>query len=214
MSYDSAIETLKHIRKVQANLGRMARLLIERGEVHDDSKLGPEEKPLFDKMTPLLSGVTYGSDEYRAMLAELRPALDHHNAVNSHHPEHYKLWKCSLCNGVFQEFEATVCDGAENAPRFCPKCAGGHAIYEAQLDPHISVDGFDLLDLVEMLCDWKAATERHNDGDIMRSIDINQKRFSMSPQLVSILRNTVVRMGWSKQNTPGQGPAAKGDSNG
>lgn len=152
MSYDSTAETLKHIRKVQANLGRIARMLIERGEVHDDSKLGPEEKPLFDEYTPKLSAVTYGSPEYRAMLDSLKPALAHHNAANSHHPEHY-------ANGV---------------------------------------DGFDLLDLVEMLCDWKAATERHNDGDIMRSIEINEKRFNLSPQVVSILRNTVERLCWAK----------------
>lgn len=199
MSYDSATETLKHIRKVQANLGRMARLLIERGEVHDDSKLGPDEKPLFDKMTPLLSGVTYGSDEYRAMLAELRPALDHHNAANSHHPEHYKLWKCVHCKGVFQEKDAPASDGYESKPRFCPACTHGAAIFEFTLEPHVSVDGFDLLDLVEMLCDWKAATERHNDGDIMRSIEINEKRFNLSPQVASILRNTVERLGWANK---------------
>jgi len=152
MQYDSTAETLKHIRKVQANLGRFARLLMERGECHDDSKLGPEEKPLFDEYTPKLSGVTYGSPEYRLMLEGLRPALNHHNAANSHHPEHYP-------NGL---------------------------------------DGFDLLDLVEMLCDWKAATERHNDGDITRSIEINEKRFLMSPQIANILRNTVSRLGWGK----------------
>ena len=52
------------------------------------------------------------------------------------------------------------------------------------------VDGMNLVDLMEMLCDWKAATMRHEDGDILRSIELNKKRFKLSPQLVSILKNT------------------------
>lgn len=53
------------------------------------------------------------------------------------------------------------------------------------------VDGMTLIDLLEMLCDWKAATQRHANGDIVKSIEINTARFNLSPQLASILRNTV-----------------------
>lgn len=53
------------------------------------------------------------------------------------------------------------------------------------------VDDMNLLDLLEMLCDWTAASERHNDGNIRRSIEINTGRFNLSPQLVRILENTV-----------------------
>lgn len=52
------------------------------------------------------------------------------------------------------------------------------------------VDEMNLIDLVEMFCDWTAAVRRHDDGDIDNSIKINTKRFKLSPQLVSILRNT------------------------
>jgi hypothetical protein len=58
------------------------------------------------------------------------------------------------------------------------------------------VDGMSLLDVVEMLMDWKAASERHADGDIWTSIDHNEQRFNLSPQLASILRNTAKEMGW------------------
>jgi hypothetical protein len=58
------------------------------------------------------------------------------------------------------------------------------------------VDGMSLLDLVEMFCDWKAATERHADGSIEKSIQINKKRFELSDQLVSILEATRKEMGW------------------
>jgi len=56
------------------------------------------------------------------------------------------------------------------------------------------IDDMNLLDIVEMLMDWRAACERHKDGDIFKSIEINTKRFNMSPQLASILRNTALMM--------------------
>jgi hypothetical protein len=48
-----------------------------------------------------------------------------------------------------------------------------------------------LVDLVEMLCDWLAATKRHDDGDIRRSIELNQERFGYSDELKQILYNTL-----------------------
>jgi len=52
------------------------------------------------------------------------------------------------------------------------------------------VNQMDLLDLVEMFIDWKAAGERHDDGCIKRSIEINTERFNLEPQLVDILNST------------------------
>lgn len=52
------------------------------------------------------------------------------------------------------------------------------------------VDDMNLIDLFEMICDWKAASERHNDGNIRKSIEHNANRFNMSPQLVKIFENT------------------------
>ena len=60
------------------------------------------------------------------------------------------------------------------------------------------VNDFDLFDLVEMFFDWKAATERHDNGDIMKSIDINKERFELSEQLCDIMRNTAVRLGYDE----------------
>lgn len=53
------------------------------------------------------------------------------------------------------------------------------------------IRGMSLCDLIEMLCDWKAATMRHSDGDIMRSIEINQERFGYSDELKQIFINTI-----------------------
>lgn len=55
------------------------------------------------------------------------------------------------------------------------------------------IQGMDLLDLVEMICDWKAATMRHANGDIVKSIEINKFRFDYSDDLESVFKNTVNR---------------------
>jgi len=56
------------------------------------------------------------------------------------------------------------------------------------------IDDMDIFDIVEMLFDWKAASERHKDGDIYKSIKQNKERFNMSPQLVKIFENTICNM--------------------
>jgi hypothetical protein len=142
---DSRLDTYKHIQAVQGFVGRVVDSLLRRQRDHDQSKLVSPEVEIFNEYTPKLATSTYGSDEYKSFLAGMKPALDHHYAANSHHPEHFV-------------------DG---------------------------VRGMSLLDLTEMLCDWKAATMRHNDGDIRRSIEINQKRFGYTDELKQILLNTL-----------------------
>jgi hypothetical protein len=149
VAYDSRPDTETHVREVQSRLLRVIDDLKIRARDHDRSKFEDPEKEIFDEYTPKLAGTTYGSDEYRSYLAEMKVALDHHYAVNSHHPEHYP-------------------DG---------------------------IRGMSLYDLVEMLCDWKAATLRHHDGDIRRSIEMNQARFGYSDELKQILLNSLNVLG-------------------
>lgn len=149
-NYDSTEDTQTHIAQVGVKMESVLQNLSLRAAVHDRTKLVDPEKDTFDRMTPLLKGSVYGSDEYKGFLEEMKSALEHHYRHNSHHPEHYE-------NGI---------------------------------------EGMSLLDLIEMICDWKAATERHDDGNIRRSIEINAERFNISPQLVQILRNTVDELGF------------------
>lgn len=53
------------------------------------------------------------------------------------------------------------------------------------------IAGMNLIDLLEMLLDWKAASMRHADGDLEKSLDINADRFNISPEVVTLLRNTI-----------------------
>lgn len=143
---EAKVQTYEHIDKIREMLRLFATELVTRGETHNRSKLKPAESKVFAEFTPKLKGSTYGSDEYKSFLVEMKPALDHHYANNRHHPEFF---------------------GSEG------------------------IDGMNLLDVLEMWIDWYCSSMRHADGSMARSIDINEKRFSMSPQLVAIFRNTL-----------------------
>ena len=146
-NYDSTADTREHIRQVRSLLDLFCSGLEQRGDIHDRSKLRSPEKEVFDRLTPALRGITYGSPEYRETMKRvgIKDAMAHHYAHNSHHPEHYEQ----------------------------------------------GIAGMNLLDLVEMFCDWKAASLRHADGNFAASLQINKERFGISDQLMSILENSV-----------------------
>jgi len=87
---DSREKTQEHIDEVRNQLSIICDILKERGKNHDKSKLEDFEKPYFDENTENLAKEVYGSEEYKKSLEKLKPALEHHYKVNSHHPEHYE----------------------------------------------------------------------------------------------------------------------------
>ena len=52
------------------------------------------------------------------------------------------------------------------------------------------ISDMNLVDIVEMLCDWKAASERQRDGNLLKSIEQNAQRFDYDDQLKQIFLNT------------------------
>ena len=52
------------------------------------------------------------------------------------------------------------------------------------------IKDMNLIDIIELICDWKASSMRHNDGNILKSIEKNQERFGYSEDLKIILENT------------------------
>jgi hypothetical protein len=159
--YDSTNDTLDHINRVRDLLFQVVARLSKRAIEHDASKLASPEKEVFDRVTPLLRSLTYGSPEYEKARQRLGDALAHHYAHNSHHPEHYV------------DLRPVLGKEGETVP-----------------GPKHGINGMDLLDVLEMLCDWKAATLRHADGDLRKSLEVNRTRFEIGDQLLSILENT------------------------
>jgi len=174
--YDSMKDTKQHIAQVVLLIDKVITLLEDRKIKHDRSKLDEFEKSAFDEFTPKLARSTYGSEEYKDMLSEMKPALEHHYEHNRHHPEHFKKYVCIIC---FKEFDSN--------DKYCDVCGNGYLTKEES----VGIDRMTLIDIIEMLCDWKAATLRHDNGDIIKSIEINRKRFKISDQLANILINTV-----------------------
>jgi len=186
-------DTFRHIERVRNLLNACVVEIMRRGELHDQSKLDHPEVEVFTEFTPKLAGSTYGSDEYKSFLKAMGPALDHHYANNRHHPEFFP-WHCAVCNRQYSnaEYEEAPQGPNDTGWRYCPVCSGPGLVYETQLmhKPQLGINGMNLIDILEMLVDWKAAGERHANGCIRKSIDINAKRFNLSPQLEMILHNT------------------------
>ena len=156
MSYNSEAETRKHIATVgKYILGAIQRLTF-RIINHDESKLKEPEKEIFDKYTPKLANLTYGSEQYKKCLSDMTyKGLNHHYDNNRHHPEYWFRKNNAEFTGMY------------------------------------GLNDMTLIDIIEMLCDWKAATLRHADGDILKSIEQNQKRFGYGDELKQIFIKTV-----------------------
>ena len=170
-----------YIKKVVANL-------LDRMIAHDRSKLVSPEVEAFDEFTPKLRETTYGSEEYQSLLDAIKPALKHHYATNDHHPEYHQASVGEAINRLQQSR-----DELEHGLYDVGTCvADAIKCMDADLASKRSrVRQMNLVSILEMLCDWKAASLRHNDGDIRKSIEFNQRRFGYSDELKQILYNTL-----------------------
>jgi hypothetical protein len=54
----------------------------------------------------------------------------------------------------------------------------------------------DLIQIIEMLADWKAATLRHADGNLSKSIIQNAARFDYGEEIKGLLMRTADNLGW------------------
>lgn len=151
MTYDSTHDTQDHIERVGDFMDTAIQNLKKRAETHDASKLQDPEKETWDRVTPLLKDLEYGTEEYRASLREIKPAIQHHYRENDHHPEHYS--------------------------------EGG-------------IGAMSMLALIEMLCDWRAASERSKQSmSFMESLEYNRDRYEIPEPLFIVLVNTAAELG-------------------
>lgn len=60
------------------------------------------------------------------------------------------------------------------------------------------ISGMDLIDLIEMIVDWKSASYAYDDSETTfeHSLEINRERFNIDNQLYSILLNTAKNLGY------------------
>lgn len=105
---------------------------------------------------------------------------------------------------IFNEFTPKLRDSTYGSPQykgFLEAMGAGldhhyaHNVHHPEHHEH-GIAGMTLVDLIEMLADWRAATERHADGSLVKSLAIQRDRFGISDQLAEILWNTARHFRW------------------
>ena len=99
---------------------------------------------------------------------------------------------------VFAEYTPLLAKTTYGSPEYREALAGmkpalEHHYANSRHHPEHFVNGIldmNLVDIVEMLCDWKAASERQMNGNLLHSIEMNAERFGYGEQLKHILMNT------------------------
>lgn len=130
----------------------------------------------------------------RAVIGELRNRAERHDASKLEEPE----------LSVFNEYTPKLKDstyGSDEYKSFLVGMGEGLRHHYAANDHHPEhfengIADMDLVQVTEMLCDWKAATTRHADGDLRRSIRQNAERFGYGPEIERLLLNTALAHGW------------------
>lgn len=127
-----------------------------------------------------------------AVIAELLTRAEQHDQSKLQSPE----------REAFDEYTAKLRGITYGSPEYKAMTSTVNGPLKSALDHHYAhnrhhpehhkngIKDMNLIDLVEMLCDWKSSSMRHNDGNILKSIEINQSRFGYSEDLRIILENT------------------------
>lgn len=144
MPSDYVKDVIDHKQRVAGYMQTIANDLFRRAYIHDNSKFSPEEFEAYEEAFPNLQKYAYGTEELRAELRKIKPAIQHHFKANDHHPEWHDQ----------------------------------------------GVGGMSLVQLLEMVCDWLAASER-SQTDFSQGLEINKERFHIDEQLFEVIKNTV-----------------------
>lgn len=125
---------------------------------------------------------------------ELEQRAETHDQSKLQEPE------ASAFAAVSGELEETEY-GTDEYKSLLDKLRGGPLEHHYEVNDHHpehfenGIEDMNLLQLVEMVCDWAAAVERHDDeNDLHDSIEKNQERFGYSDELKSIFHQTADRL--------------------
>lgn len=139
-----------HQAYVRYFIDRMIEDIEHRRDIHDDSKLSPEEILGFANGLPYLENSGIGEDMKMPpdISDNLNKAVAHHYQVNDHHPEYFE--------NLFE--------------------------------------GMDLMTLIELVADWRAAMIRSGNTNYEASIQYGMKKYKMPEYFANILRNTFQKL--------------------
>lgn len=159
-------ETWDHVHHVQEWVRSAIDDLRDRLMVHDESKFQSPEREGFMRMASELK------------LAEVKYT----------DPEYREILKAHGPTTIIPHYREN-----DHHPEFY--AFEGEALNKAWVKDGTAISRMNLMALIEMLCDWKAATLRVKDGDLLGSIEHNQERFGYDDQVKSIMVNTAKELG-------------------
>ena len=219
--YDSSIETYEHIERVAFYLGRIIEALksdADRAILEDELSL--ENVTLVDLLCVLRYGgeIPAYSDLFKAIMRnsidylktyhktdfmtseqllnyyiqELEERGKNHDKSKLESPEKegYDVFKPALKSvpygsPEYQKYLAQMQDVVKH-----------HYLCNRHHPEHFDngIYGMNIMDLIEMLCDWKAASERYGGCDFIESLGTtNKERFNLDDAMVSVLKNTAIK---------------------
>jgi hypothetical protein len=148
----------------------------------------------YDSTPDTLAHIATVQARLQTIIHELTIRAAHHDASKLREPEKsgYDRLTLALKNVAYgtERYRVAL---AEAAPTIA------HHYQHNRHHPEHFPDGIThmtLIDLIEMLCDWKAASARTQQGSIAPSLAHNQQRFGIDDQLAAILANTVQALEW------------------
>lgn len=165
IKYDSAKETLEHIAQVRHAISKVVYVLKKRAQKNEAHRV--------DLILLANALTTRGDVHDRTKLEPLeKKAFDKVTPL---------LKETTYGSERFNELKATIKEALDH-----------HYSHNRHHPEHFynGILGMDLIDFVEMYCDWCASTLRHEDGNIHKSIRINADRFKYNDTIVSIMDNT------------------------
>lgn len=136
-----------------------------------------------------------------AVQARLQTIIHELNIRAAHHDES-KLWEPEKSG--YDRLTLALTDVAYDTEAYRAALAEAQSAiaHHYQVNRHHpehfpdGITNMTLIDLIEMLCDWKAASERTQQDSIAKSLTHNQQRFGIDDQLATILANTVQALEW------------------
>lgn len=165
---------LQHTAYLKATLGRIIAAIQQRADTHDLSKLNTDEFEGFARINRVAREQKFGSPEYAESMRQEKPTLDLHFSRNRHHAERPTLM------GEAAEREHGLPDDA--------------TYWEAH-----TAAAMTWLDIVEMVCDWRAAQLGYGDNGRTWAenvaLNLENKGKYLSPEQVWLVRSVAESLG-------------------
>ena len=211
--YDSSIETLKHIKQVGAYLTMIKDILNNDIETNKDINQSSDYVTLVDLLHLLYNGhnipnyskmfcdINNNSLPYKygvfytdkdelltSFIEEIDERMINHDKSKLEEPEKHE----------FDIYTPRIQEAILGTPMYeyflkeLKKALRHHYRYNRHHPEHFGngMNGMTIMDITEMLCDWMATSERHDNSSIYDSIEILSNRFNYTAPMKKILSNT------------------------